>query len=1121
MVSVPEGCPSTSTSGDPQPLIPNVEPTTPVSLKPIEFPESLKEASTTSESKCEEPTLSSTAGSAVEKGKRPTLPVRPVAPNELIDMKFPCSKCTTSTEYSLSEFILHQYSAHEVISCIYCDEEFQFAREVMVHLHREHRLNNQKFESDEEFLRRGGGRTTVICVECNRLLLMSSDNGQNILSNHECRKPPICQDCGLILENMTLEQHAPVCSHERKADSFGSSSVELEFCKFCKRKLQHKVEGQYACASCERIGVHNLTVKLPVPLLKTGIHMNQLPPIPQLTLSSTRKTTKAIPPLLPAFGNTALSHYNSIASDSFISRNKKPPSVNKSPASKVQEPPGHTSPNSVLGTEISRMNFSSSITVTPLNSGTNSVLEEEPTAGSADKPNHHSNKSQENTDLARPKRSLKRVTHEDFMYEKQMKRRVPAPIVSITSVSLGKSSRTPTLKRPAASKARKSMENTCRPVPNLEPAGNNFVANGISHEQPEDDLSEPDKTPLPEVKLDPLLLEPDSKKRVEILIKELAQILLLQQREAAWNTEAANKAPFSILLSEGSTDSEFLNQMIEKSADECHYCRQVKIIRIDKRQLILHLLRKHDWVVKSIRKPKEERVKTDVTIGSYEGEKTSVEMSAAKSLEPLVDHVKGEISLEKQENLRHETALSIENGLKLPQNDKCDPDEQGKGIPDARVDQDIEQIKSEKVEIQSEQPEGPLSPSSTFGQLQIIEDEARDMEMGSEEFYLYTLRKVFTSEKIVFTYASVKTELGNIPCECLICGFLSDSQVNLYPHWRKSHRGMSMKCPMCHTSFLFAGALFSHICLGIPYQRMNTSNSGGIVGNAGVMDPAQGEANTGVDGGTSHDTYTLRYQCGLCPDLSLPGFFNYMVHCRRDHLRCELCLESLPGQRELEHHWKKHKLNHFCWKCSIAYLSKPNFMTHLFWKHGTESRECSVCLKKKWPHIYHFCIPPAWFTCDVCGLFFTKSKTLRVHKRLHTGDKIRHCTECNQKFISASLLRKHMAAEHELKSIEAPPPVEESKVNGCESENSGAEDDANILKDKAVTETPSVKTKEQSKESKEIVSSESVGSLGIVSPVRGEKAGLESDPKPEMPNGENDNLPVQSELLQGMLHFKE
>ena len=102
-----------------------------------------------------------------------------------------------------------------------------------------------------------------------------------------------------------------------------------------------------------------------------------------------------------------------------------------------------------------------------------------------------------------------------------------------------------------------------------------------------------------------------------------------------------------------------------------------------------------------------------------------------------------------------------------------------------------------------------------------------------------------------------------------------------------------------------------------------------------------------------------------------------MVHLRKLHHACDVCLESTDNQQRLSNHVWKHKLHHMCYRCGISYRNKPDITKHLFWKHGTESVLCKKCLQKKWKHMYHFCIPPASFVCEECNMTFSKAVALK------------------------------------------------------------------------------------------------------------------------------------------------
>ncbi|EDW74410.1 uncharacterized protein Dwil_GK21900 [Drosophila willistoni] len=236
--------------------------------------------------------------------------------------------------------------------------------------------------------------------------------------------------------------------------------------------------------------------------------------------------------------------------------------------------------------------------------------------------------------------------------------------------------------------------------------------------------------------------------------------------------------------------------------------------------------------------------------------------------------------------------------------------------------------------------------------------------------------------------------------ECFTCRFVTSTHKELYTHNRRLHIKSNIMCTMCRTNFYSYSEILCHIC------------PGRVTGTI----------------------YALQFRCCLCEMAPLPSAFRLMVHLRKQHQACDICLEDCHSQAKLSSHVWKHKLLHLCYRCGIAYRNKQDISKHLFWKHGTESANCKRCLQKRWRHVYHFCVPPAQFPCEHCGFIFSKAIYLEVHKRMHTGDFRYPCTEvdsCEEKFVSRKLLMKHLEAEHmekeQLPAIEDVPQAAENE----------------------------------------------------------------------------------------------
>lgn len=102
--------------------------------------------------------------------------------------------------------------------------------------------------------------------------------------------------------------------------------------------------------------------------------------------------------------------------------------------------------------------------------------------------------------------------------------------------------------------------------------------------------------------------------------------------------------------------------------------------------------------------------------------------------------------------------------------------------------------------------------------------------------------------------------------ECFQCRVQTGVHKELYLHNRKMHLRTAISCFMCKANFFSYSEILCHICPGSP-EKMNI--------------------------------YDIKYRCFICELDDIPSAFRLMVHLRKKHFSCDVCLEDCKDQFRL------------------------------------------------------------------------------------------------------------------------------------------------------------------------------------------------------------------------------
>ena len=222
---------------------------------------------------------------------------------------------------------------------------------------------------------------------------------------------------------------------------------------------------------------------------------------------------------------------------------------------------------------------------------------------------------------------------------------------------------------------------------------------------------------------------------------------------------------------------------------------------------------------------------------------------------------------------------------------------------------------------------------------------------------------------------------------CDQCGKAFHDKWNMNEHIKIHHSSeTNEKCEKCSKTFKTKTQLRSHIQAVHQLFHICTRCDTTYIGVQKLREHLAQE----------HDNFNVKEDLRLCQ------------HCDSRFVKTGELNEHL----HLNHDMKN---EHFCAKCSEAFVTKTVLTSHLMELHDynpTIESDEPINIDKK--NISLDKINPKKFKCEECNVYLSSSRTLDGHnKQFHIKESHNHfCNECDWSTFEATRLRKHYLGKH-------------------------------------------------------------------------------------------------------------
>ncbi|XP_013777580.2 zinc finger and BTB domain-containing protein 24-like [Limulus polyphemus] len=168
------------------------------------------------------------------------------------------------------------------------------------------------------------------------------------------------------------------------------------------------------------------------------------------------------------------------------------------------------------------------------------------------------------------------------------------------------------------------------------------------------------------------------------------------------------------------------------------------------------------------------------------------------------------------------------------------------------------------------------------------------------------------------------------------------------------------------------------------------------------------------------------YECPFCERhfFKRPSLLSHLKEHANGKIVCKKCGEMCDNEEAYSWHMEKHleEYEFHCTQCNESFARRQQYEKHMM---GHEKHGCTICgsnfstkkdLMKHRQVVHDIHVKEEKkHLCTTCNKKFHRPTLLKIHQRVHTGEKPNKCSECDKNFRTSKALSIHMKTASHLK----------------------------------------------------------------------------------------------------------